>query len=79
MNGEEQYVTKEYCLRHMQEIEEKFDNRLDVTNQRASDMAAQLARLEATVNSMSKTLNLVLTAVVTGMGSILVILLTRGI
>lgn len=77
--NEENYVTKEYCLRHMQEIEQKFDNRLDGVNQKASDMAAQFAELKATVNSIKGTLNLVLTAVVGGIGSVLVILLTRGI
>ncbi len=77
--GEENYVTKEYCLRHMQEIEQKFDSRLDGVNQKASDMAAQFAELKATVNSIKGTLNLVLTAVVGGIGSVLVVLLTRGI
>lgn len=77
--SEDNYVTKEYCLRHMQEIEEKFDRRLDGVNEKASDMQAQFARLEATVNSIRGTLNLVLTAVVGGIGSVLVILLTRGI
>ena len=76
---EKNYVTKEYCMKHMQEIEEKFDHRLDGVNQKASDMAAQFARLEATVNSIKGTLNLVLTAVVGGIGSVLVVLLTRGI
>lgn len=76
---EQNYVTKEYCMKHMQEIEEKFDHRLDGVNEKASDMQAQFARLEATVNSIRGTLNLVLTAVVGGIGSVLVILLTRGI
>lgn len=76
---EQNYVTKEYCMKHMQEIEEKFDHRLDAESDKVSELNTQLARLETTVNSIKGTVNMVLTAVVGGMVSIIGILLTRGI
>lgn len=75
----ENYVTKEQCLEHMQELEQKFDSRLDGVNEKAAEMSSRLASMETMVSSIKGTLNMVLTAIVGGMVSIIGILLTRGI
>lgn len=75
----ENYVTKEQCLEHMQELEQKFDIRLDGVNENAAEMSARMASMETMVSSIKGTLNMVLTAIVGGMVSIIGILLTRGI
>lgn len=74
----DEYVTRDYCERHMDEIEEKLNNGVHALESRISETAVKFAALEESVRSMKGTLNLILGAVVSGMGSIVVILLTRG-
>ena len=77
MDGD--FVTREYCESHMQEIEDKMDNHLRLLDEKIAETAIKFAAMEETVKSIKGTLNMVLGAVVTGMVSIIGILLTRGI
>lgn len=75
----EEYVTRDYCEKHMDEIEEKLNNGVHNLEERIAETAVKFAALEENVKSIKNTMNVILGAVVSGMGSIIVILLTKGI
>lgn len=63
-----EYVTHEQCEEYREKIEEKL-----------MEQSLKFVELEANLKHMQATLNMILGAIVSGIGSIIVILLTRGI
>lgn len=64
----EQYVTKTEYEQNRREVEKRLE-----------EGSVKFAELETTLKSVKSTLNVILGALVSGIGSILVILLTRGL
>jgi len=63
-----EYVTQKECEEYREKIETKLMNQ-----------SIKYVELESSIKHMQATLNLILGALVSGVGSIIVILLTRGI
>lgn len=63
-----EYVTHKECEDNRKQIEDKL-----------MEQSLKFVELEANLKHMQATLNLILGALVSGIGSIIVILLTRGI
>lgn len=63
-----EYVTHKECEENRKQIEEKM-----------MEQSLKFVELESNLKHMQSTLNLILGALVSGIGSIIVILLTRGI
>ncbi len=63
-----EYVTQKECEEYREKIETKL-----------MDQSIKYVELESSIKHMQATLNLILGALVSGVGSIIVILLTRGI
>jgi predicted house-cleaning noncanonical NTP pyrophosphatase (MazG superfamily) len=63
-----EYVTQKECEEYREKIEDKL-----------MEQALKFVELESNLKHMQATLNLILGALVSGVGSIIVILLTRGI
>lgn len=62
------YVTRKECEEYRGQIEEKI-----------MEQSLKFVELESNLKHMQATLNMILGAIVSGIGSIIVILLTRGI
>ena len=63
-----EYVTRKECEENRKQIEDKM-----------MEQSLKFVELESNLKHMQSTLNLILGALVSGIGSIIVILLTRGI
>jgi hypothetical protein len=63
-----EYVTQKECEEYREKIEDKL-----------MEQSLKFVELESNLKHMQATLNLILGALVSGIGSIIVILLTRGI
>jgi hypothetical protein len=63
-----EYVTQKECEEYREKIEDKL-----------MEQSLKFVELESNLKHMQATLNLILGALVSGVGSIIVILLTRGI